>query len=118
LEKIRRTNGPNPSSLPVDDKKRAYVTSSFWASVVRIIRGPTCGVTIVTREIAKFKQQKKAHFEAKAGPVKKSLTFFCLFEEIIALKRQLKPEKIASSKKRNKEGWIHPLFSLLKQLNH
>jgi hypothetical protein len=28
LEKIRRTNGPNPSSLPVDNKKRASVTSS------------------------------------------------------------------------------------------
>jgi hypothetical protein len=48
--------------------------------------------------IAKFKQQKKACFEAKAGPGKKSLAF--LFEEINALKRQLKPEKTASSKKR------------------
>jgi hypothetical protein len=28
LEKIRCTNGPNPSSLPVDDKKRVSVTSS------------------------------------------------------------------------------------------
>jgi hypothetical protein len=38
-----------------------------------------------------FKQQKKnkACFEAKAGPRKKSLAF--LFEEINALKRQLKP---------------------------
>jgi hypothetical protein len=56
------------------------------------------------RAIAKFKQQKKICFKAKAGPGKKSLTF--LFEEINALKRQLqlKPEKTASSKKRNKEG--------------
>jgi hypothetical protein len=56
------------------------------------------------RAIAKFKQQKnnKACFEAKAGPGKKSLAF--LFEEINALKRQLKPEKTTSSKKRNKEG--------------
>jgi hypothetical protein len=37
------------------------------------------------RAIAKFKQQKKAHFGAKAGPGKKSLAF--LFEEINALKR-------------------------------
>jgi hypothetical protein len=58
--------------------------------------------TVDCRAIAKFKQQKKAHFEAKAGPGKKSLAF--LFEEINALKRQLKPEKSASSKKRNKEG--------------
>jgi hypothetical protein len=41
LEKIRCTNGPNPSSLPVDNKKRV--------SVLRIIRGPTFGITIVTR---------------------------------------------------------------------
>jgi hypothetical protein len=27
LEKIRRTNGPNPSSLPVDNKKHVSVTS-------------------------------------------------------------------------------------------
>jgi hypothetical protein len=43
------------------------------------------------REIAKFKQQKKAHFEAKD-------------EKINELKRQLKPEKTASSKNRNKES--------------
>jgi hypothetical protein len=54
------------------------------------------------RAIAKFKQQKKAYFEAKAGTKKKSLAF--LFEEINALKRQLKPEKTASSKKSTKEG--------------
>jgi hypothetical protein len=41
LEKIRHTNGPNPSSLPVDNKKSVPVTSS--------VRGPTCGVTIMTR---------------------------------------------------------------------
>jgi hypothetical protein len=51
------------------------------------------------RAIAKFKQQKKSCFEAKAGPRKKSLAFLFLFEEINALKRQLKPEKTASSKK-------------------
>jgi hypothetical protein len=56
------------------------------------------------RSIAKFQQQKKAHFEAKAGPGKKYLAFLMLFEETNALKRQLKPEMIASSKKRNKEG--------------
>jgi hypothetical protein len=54
------------------------------------------------RVIAKFKQQKKACFEAKAGAGKNSLAF--LFEEINSLKRQLKPEKTASSKKRHKEG--------------
>jgi hypothetical protein len=46
LEKIRRTNGPNPSSLPVDNKKP--VTSSV-GKASKNHRGPTCGVTIVTR---------------------------------------------------------------------
>jgi hypothetical protein len=32
LEKIRRTNGPNPSSLPVDNKKIVSVTSSVGKS--------------------------------------------------------------------------------------
>jgi hypothetical protein len=54
------------------------------------------------RAIAKFKQQKKSHFEAKAGPGKKSLTFHM----INALKRQLKPEKTASSKSRKNESLI------------
>jgi hypothetical protein len=56
------------------------------------------------RAIAKFKQQKKKKtcFEAKAGPGKKSLAF--LFEEINALKRLLKSETTASSKKNTKEG--------------
>jgi hypothetical protein len=56
------------------------------------------------RAITKFKQQKKACFEAKDGPRKKSLAFIFLFEEINALKRQLKPEKTASSKNRKAES--------------
>jgi hypothetical protein len=58
------------------------------------------------RAIAKFKPQKKnkAFFEAKAGSRKKSLAFLVLFEEIDALKRQLNPEKTASSKKRKSES--------------
>jgi hypothetical protein len=54
------------------------------------------------RAIAKFGQQKKACFDAKAGPRKNSLIF--LFEEINALRRQLKPEKTASSKKSTNKG--------------
>jgi hypothetical protein len=61
------------------------------------------------RSIAKFKQQKKnkACFEAKAEPGKKSLAF--LFEEINVLKRRLKPEKTASSKKRKAESILSSL---------
>jgi hypothetical protein len=60
--------------------------------------------TVDCRVIAIFKQQKnnKAYFEAKAGPGKKSMAF--LFEEIYELKRQLKPEKTASSKKRTRKA--------------
>jgi hypothetical protein len=54
------------------------------------------------KAIAKLKLQKKSYFEAKIGPRKKSLAF--IFEDMNALKWQLKPEKTASSKKRNKEG--------------
>jgi hypothetical protein len=57
------------------------------------------------RAINKFKQQKnKAFFEAKAGRGKKYFPCRVLFEEINALKRQLKPEKTASSKKRKAES--------------
>jgi hypothetical protein len=103
LEKIRHTNGPNPSSLPV------------CASLLRIICGPTCGVTIVTRTTTtrlivepfpnlNSRKKNKACIEAKAGAEKNSLTLLFLFEEINAIKKQLKPEKTASSKKRKEEG--------------
>jgi hypothetical protein len=55
------------------------------------------------RAFAKFKQPKMVLFEAKAEPRKQSLGLLFLFEEINPLKRQLKPEKTASSKKRTKE---------------
>jgi hypothetical protein len=53
------------------------------------------------RAISKFKQKKKAYFEAKSEPRKNCLAF--LFEEINALKSQLKPENTASNKKREAE---------------
>jgi hypothetical protein len=55
------------------------------------------------RAIATIKQQKKARFEAKAGPERNLWPSCFLFEEINAFKRQLKPEKTASSKKSNQE---------------
>jgi hypothetical protein len=113
LEKIRRTNGSNPSSLPVDNKKS--VTSSVGKSS-KNHKGSNMWChycdknnhnTADCRAIAKFKQRKKAHlacFEAKAGPRKKSLAFLVLFEEIFALKRKFKPEKTASRKKSTRES--------------
>jgi hypothetical protein len=112
LEKIRHTNGPNPSSLSEDNNKRFSVTngvgkssknhtgSNMWCHYCDKNNHNTADC----RAIAKFKQQKKnnAYFESISGPGKKSSTF--LFEEINALKRQLKPEKTANSKEATKEG--------------
>jgi hypothetical protein len=120
LENIRCTNSPNPSSLPVDYKKRVCVPSSVKKSS-KHHKGSNMWChycdknnrnTTDCRAIGKFKQQKKAGFKTKAGPGKKSLAFLVLFKEINALKRQLKlnPEKTASSKKTYKEGRIHPLY--------
>jgi hypothetical protein len=97
LEKTRHTNNSNPSSLPVDNQKRFSVTNSvgnpskndmgsnMWCHYCDKNNHNTADC----RAIAKFKQQKKSRFQAKAGPRKKSLAFLCLFEEINALKRQL-----------------------------
>jgi hypothetical protein len=108
LEKIKRTNGPNPSSLPVNNKKpltssvgkysKNHKGSNMWCHYCDKNNHNMADC----RAIAKFKQQKKARFEAKSGPGKNSLAF--LFEEINALKRQLKPEKTESSKKGKAES--------------
>jgi hypothetical protein len=91
LENIRRSNGPNPSSQPIDNKKEVSVTSSVGKSS-KSHKGSNMWCLQYCdknnhnradcREIAKFKQQKKnkARFEAKAGPGKKSLAFLTLFE--------------------------------------
>jgi hypothetical protein len=111
LEKIRRTNSPNPSSLPLDNKKS--ITSSEGKSKNDKVFNNWCHYcdknnhnTADCRVIAKFKQQKnnKACFEARSGSGMKSLSFCFLFEEINALKSQLKPEKSASSKKRERKA--------------
>jgi hypothetical protein len=51
-----------------------------------------------------MKQQKKVSFETKAALERKSLA--SLFEEINALKRQLKPEKVSNNKKRKVESLL------------
>jgi hypothetical protein len=96
LEKIRHTNGPNPSSLPVNDKKsvtssvskssKNHKGSNMWCHYCDKNNHNTADC----RAIAKFNLRKK------------SLAFLVLFEEINALTRQLKPEKTASNKKRTR----------------
>jgi hypothetical protein len=76
LEKIRRTKGPNPSSLPVDNKKGFSVTSSvgkysnnhkmsnIWCHYCDKNNNNTADC----RTIAKFKQQKKLALKPKLDP--------------------------------------------------
>jgi hypothetical protein len=106
LEKIRRTKDPNPSSLPVDNKKRVSVTNSVdkssknhkGSNMWRHYCDKNNHNTTDFRAIAEFKQKKNSCFEAKAEPGKKYLNPF--FEEFNAPKRQLqlKSKKTASSK--------------------
>jgi hypothetical protein len=95
LEKIKRTNGPNPSSLPVDNKKRVSVASSIQNSKNQKGSNMWCHYcdknnhnTDDCRAISKFKQQKnsKARFEAKAGPRKKPLAFLFFSKKLMQLK--------------------------------
>jgi hypothetical protein len=108
LGKIKRTNGPNPSSLPVDNKIRVSDSSSV-GKFSKNHKGSNVWChycdknnhnTADCRANAKFKQYKKAGIESIAGPGKRSLAFLVIFKEINVLKRQLKlkPEKTASRK--------------------
>jgi hypothetical protein len=53
---------------------------------------------------------EKGSLSSQSWTGKKSLAFLFIFEEINALKSQLKPEKTAISKKRKAESLIHPLY--------
>jgi hypothetical protein len=84
-----RTNSPSPT-LHVDNKKS--VTSSVGVGKSMKSSKQWCHFcdknnhnTADCRAIAKAKQKKEAHYEAKAVPKKKSLAF--LFEEINAINR-------------------------------
>jgi hypothetical protein len=121
LEKIRHTNGHNPPSLPVDNKKsvnssvgksaKNHKGSNMWCHYCDKNNHNTADC----RAIAKFKQQKnnKAWFEAKAGPGKKSLTFPFLFEEMNALKIKINwsPKRLQAV--RREQARLNP-SSLLK----
>jgi hypothetical protein len=71
LEKIRRTNGANPSSLPEDNKKsvtisvgklsKNYKRSNMWCHYCDKNNHNTADC----REIAKFKQQKRITLKLK-----------------------------------------------------
>jgi hypothetical protein len=69
--------------------------------------------TTTTRLIAEqspnLKGRKRLALKPKLDP-ERNLWLLFPFWRNNAVKRRLKPEKTASSKKRTKEGWIHPLF--------
>jgi hypothetical protein len=95
LEKISRTNSPSPASLPIDNNKcftsivvkslKNHKESNMWCHYYDKNNHNTADC----RSMAKFKQHKKACFEAIAVPRKKSLAISFLFKEINVLKRQL-----------------------------
>jgi hypothetical protein len=88
-------NGSGLATLPVDNKKRVSVTSSVGKPSKNHKRSNMwCHYCdkynhnmTDCRAIAKFKQQKKACFEAKTGTGNKSLAFIFLFKEINTLKK-------------------------------
>jgi hypothetical protein len=73
LKKIKHNNSPNPTSLPLDNKKRVSVTSSVGKSSKYPKRSNMwCHYcyknnhnTADCREIAKFKQQKRLNLKPK-----------------------------------------------------
>jgi hypothetical protein len=114
LEKIRRTNGPNPSSLPVDNENTVSVTSSVGKSS-KNHKGSSMWChycdknkynTADFRAIAKFKQQKTTRLalKPKLDPERSLWSSLFFSKKLMHLKRQLKPEKTVSSKKRTRKA--------------
>jgi hypothetical protein len=108
LEKIGCTNGPNPTSLPIGSKKRVSVTSSVVKSSKNHKEyNMWCHYcdkknhnTDDCRAITKLNSIKRLALKPNLYPKRRIWSFLFIFEGFNALKRQLKPEKTASSKKR------------------
>jgi hypothetical protein len=123
LENIRHTNGTNPSSLPVDNKKWGFFTSSL-GKPSKNHKGSNIWChycdknnhnTADCRAIAKFKQQKynKARFEAEPRAGKKSLAFLFVFEEINALKGNRSLKRLQAVRR----GRLNPSSLLATEIN-
>jgi hypothetical protein len=85
-------------------------------SLLRILRLPTCGVTIVTRTITtrliveqlpNLNSRKSLALKPNMDPER---SLWSSFSKKLMPKRHLKPEKTASSKKRKEEHCIPPLY--------
>jgi hypothetical protein len=93
-----------------------------YVNLLRIIRGPTCGVTIVTKttttrliaeQFPNSNSRKRLTLKPKLDPERSLWPTCFLFREVNALKRQLKPEKIASSKKRKVKSILSTEINLV-----
>jgi hypothetical protein len=112
LEKIRQTNSPNPSSLPVDNKKRVSVTSSvckysknhegsnMWCHYCDKSNHNT---RLIAEQSPNLNSRKRLALKPKLDTDRSLWPSFFLSEEINAIKRQLKPEMSSISRKRNKK---------------
>jgi hypothetical protein len=69
---------------------------------------------MIAEQLPNLKSRKRLTLKPKLDPERSLWPSLFFFEEINALKRQLMPEKIASSKKSTREGGIPPLSPLLK----
>jgi hypothetical protein len=92
LEKIRNTNGPNPSSLPVDNKKsltssvgkssKNHKGSNMWCHHCDKINHNTADC----RAIDKFKQQKRLALKPKLNPERSLEPFLSFLKKLMHLK--------------------------------
>jgi hypothetical protein len=73
----------------------------------------TTTTQLLAEQLPNFNRRKRTRIalKPKLNPEKKSLAF--LFEEINPLKRQLKPEKTSSSKKRKAESILSTEINVL-----
>jgi hypothetical protein len=65
------------------------------------------------RELPKLNSRKRLNLKPKLEPGKKYLACRVLLEEIYEIKRQLKPKKTASSKKRKAESILFSVIILI-----
>jgi hypothetical protein len=64
----------------------------------------TTTTRLIAERLPNLNSRKRLALKPKLDPERILWPFYFLFEEINTLKRQLKPEKTASSKKSTKEG--------------
>jgi hypothetical protein len=105
LEKIRRTKGPGLATVPLDNKNMFVCKSS---NICCHYCKKKNHKALIVNKFLSYNSRKKSFFEDKAGTGKKSLA--SLLEDINELKRQLKTENTAYSKKMKAESLLFSLY--------